>query len=84
MKANYRKSFFGSALAFILGTSCCWLTSLAVWVGGATVLSSLAIFVGKYNTIIIVLACILFGIGLIQLWVHRKKRNNNESRMQSR
>ncbi|MBK7635173.1 MAG: hypothetical protein IPJ13_13535 [Saprospiraceae bacterium] len=46
MDTNYKKSFFGSIIAFILGTSCCWLTSLAVWLGGATILTGLAAFLG--------------------------------------
>ncbi len=75
MKVNYKKLFLGGILALILGTSCCWLTSLALWLGGATVLSSLAIFVGKFNTAIIVLASILLALGIIQLWSHRKKSN---------
>jgi hypothetical protein len=73
MKANYKKSFLGSILAFILGTSCCWLTSLAVWLGGATILTTFATFFGHFNTIIIIFAILLLGLGIIQLWTHRRK-----------
>ncbi|MEY3238716.1 MAG: hypothetical protein RIR11_154 [Bacteroidota bacterium] len=73
MKANYKKTFLGSVLAFILGTSCCWLTSLAVWLGGATVLTAFAAFLGRFNTIIIIFACLLLALGMIQLWTHRRR-----------
>ncbi len=73
MKTNYKKSFLGSVLAFILGTSCCWLTSLAVWLGGASILTAFATFVGRFNTAIIIFATLLFGLGIIQLWTHRRK-----------
>jgi positive regulator of sigma E activity len=73
MKANYKKSFLGSILAFILGTSCCWLTSLAVWLGGATILTAFATFVGRFNTSIIIFAILLLVLGVIQLWTHRRK-----------
>jgi len=73
MKTNYEKSFLGSILAFILGTSCCWLTSLAVSFGGATFLTALTAFTGRFNTIIIIFAMLLFGLGVIQLWIHRRK-----------
>jgi hypothetical protein len=73
MKANYKKTFLGSVLAFILGTSCCWLTSLAVWLGGATVLTAFATFLGRFNTMIIIFACLLLVLGMIQLWTHRRK-----------
>lgn len=73
MKANYKKSFLGSVLAFILGASCCWLTSLAVWFGGVTILTAFATFLGRFNTVIFILAILLFGLGVIQLWIHRRK-----------
>jgi hypothetical protein len=73
MKANYKKSFLGSILAFILGTSCCWLTSLAVWLGGATILTAITTFIGRFNSIIIIFAILLLGLGIIQLWTHRRK-----------
>jgi hypothetical protein len=73
MKANYKKSFLGGALAFILGTSCCWITSLAVWLGGATTLTAVATFVGRFNTLIIIFAILLLVLGFIQLWTHRRK-----------
>ncbi|MBK8517078.1 MAG: hypothetical protein IPL55_12595 [Saprospiraceae bacterium] len=72
MKANYKKTFFGSVLAFILGTSCCWLTSLAVWLG-ATILTAFAAFIGRFNNIIITLAILLLIFGMFQLWTHRRK-----------
>ena len=73
MKANYKKSFWGSIIAFVIGTSCCWLTSLAVWFGGVTILTAFATFLGRFNTIIIIFAVLLLGLGIIQLRVHRQK-----------
>lgn len=73
MKANYKKSFWGSIVAFVLGTSCCWLTSLAVWFGGATILTAFATFLGRFNTIIIIFAILLLGLGIIQLRIHSQR-----------
>jgi hypothetical protein len=73
MKANYKKTFFGSIIAFVLGTSCCWLTSLAVWLGGATILTAFATFLGRFNTVIIIFATLLLVLGIIQFWTHRRK-----------
>jgi len=67
MKTNYKKSFLGSILAFILGTSCCWLTSLAVWLGGATVLTIFATFLGQHHTLFIILGLCLLVVGFLQL-----------------
>lgn len=76
MKANYKKSFLGSILAFILGTSCCWLTSLAVWLGGATFLTIISRFVHNYNTIILGVAFLFFIVAIYQFWKHKKGKIN--------
>jgi len=35
---RYKKTLLGSMAAFFIGTSCCWLSSLGVWLGGAAFL----------------------------------------------
>ena len=78
MKTNYKKSFLGSILAFILGTSCCWLTSLAVWLGGATVLTVISRFAHQYNSIILSVALLFFIVGLYQLWKNKISKTKIE------
>jgi hypothetical protein len=73
MKTNYKKSFLGSLLAVVLGTSCCWLTSLAVWLGGATLLTVLARFVHDYDTVILGIAALFFVVGVYQFWIFKNK-----------
>jgi hypothetical protein len=79
MKTNYKKSLLGSLLAFVLGTSCCWLTSLAVWLGGATFLTVLARFVHDYDTLILGIAALFFVVGMYQFWRYKKGRAKNIS-----
>lgn len=74
MKTNYKKSFLGSILAFVLGTSCCWLTSLAVWLGGATFLTILSSFVQAYKPVILGAAVLFLGIGIYQFWKHKQQK----------
>ena len=76
MKENYKKSFLGSVIAFILGTSCCWLTSLAVWLGGATFLTVLSRFVHNYNSTILAVAFLFFVVAIYQFGKHKKKKSN--------
>lgn len=72
MKTNYKKSFLGSILAFVLGTSCCWLTSLAVWLGGATILTILSKFVNEYRILILGIAFLFSVMGVYQFLKHKK------------
>ena len=74
MKTNYKKSFLGSVLAFILGTSCCWLTSLAVWLGGATFLTVLSNFVHDYKPVILSIAILFLAMAAYQYWKHRRQK----------
>lgn len=76
MSTNYKKTFLGSLLAFVLGTSCCWLTSLAVWLGGATFLTVLSRFVNNYNSIILALAFLFLVVAIYQFWKHKRGRSN--------
>ena len=75
MKENYKKSLLGSILAFILGTSCCWITSLAVWLGGATILTLISKFVDKYNSIILAVALLCLIVAGYQFRTHWKKQS---------
>ena len=77
MKTNYKKSFLGSLLAVVLGTSCCWLTSLAIWLGGATFLTVLARFVNDYDTLILGVAALFFVVGMYQFWRYKKGKTKN-------
>ena len=78
MKAKYKKSFWGSNLAFVLGTSCCWLTSVAVWLGGATVLTTISNFTHRYQAVILTISALFFVIGIYQLWRFKNKKHSRE------
>ena len=58
MKLNQKNTFWGSVTALIIGSSCCWISSLAIWLGGATLLTATATFIGD-------LQGLLLGIGFL-------------------
>ncbi|MEE9372172.1 MAG: hypothetical protein V3V00_03890 [Saprospiraceae bacterium] len=57
---NYKKTFWGSIVAFFVGTSCCWLGTLAIWIGGAA-------FVGTITGLIEDVQFLLVGLGIMLL-----------------
>lgn len=59
---NYKKTFWGSIAAFFVGTSCCWLSTLAIWIGGAA-------FVGTITSLIEDVQILLIGLGIMLLIV---------------
>ena len=65
---NYKKTFLGSIIAFILGTSCCWLSSLAIWIGGAAVLGTIANFIEDIQVFLMILGGILLLVSGIFYW----------------
>ena len=71
---NYKRTFLGSAVAFFIGTSCCWLTSLAIWLGGATLIATIASLIENVQTLLISLGTILLIITLFLYLKGRKKK----------
>lgn len=76
---NYKKSILGSAIAFILATSCCWLPALIIAVGGGSALLGLSSSIDKYSGIFMGL-----GVGLLIYGVNKfVKRMSKEPILQS-
>lgn len=65
MDVNHKKTFIGSIIAFFLGVSCCWVSALAIWLGGTTILTSVAAYLGKLQYTIIVLGIFLGVLSLV-------------------
>ena len=57
---QYKNTLFGSIVAFFVGTSCCWLSSLAIWVGGVA-------FIGVVVNTIEAIQSLMIGLGIILL-----------------
>ena len=76
---NHKKTFWGSLIAFFIGTSCCWLSSLAIWVGGATFFGVVIKWIENFQTQIVLLGIILaiISIYLYQKSKRRKPPENN-------
>ena len=64
---HYKKAFISSIITFILGTSCCWLSSLAIWLGGAALLG---IFIDLIESIQIQLLFVSLFLGIITVYLY--------------
>jgi len=62
---SYRKTLLGSLVAFFIGTSCCWLGSAAIFIGGATSIGVILTWVEGFQTQIISLGVLLAIISAI-------------------
>lgn len=72
MKINHKKTFIGSLIAFFLGISCCWISALIIWVGGATILTSFAAYLGKMQYVIIATGVFLGILSLVFFLKNRR------------
>jgi len=70
MKSNYKKTLWGSIIAFVLGTSCCWLSSLAIWVGGAAVIGVTSKYLPNIQVFLLSIGVLL---SIMTLYLYRKK-----------
>jgi len=71
---HYSKTFFGSIVAFVLGTSCCWLSSMAIWFGGAALVGIIGSFFENIQTLLLILGV---GFGITTVFLYFKKSNAN-------
>jgi len=69
---NYKKTLAGSLIAFFIGTSCCWLTSLAIWLGSITFLGSIIHFIENVQTQLMLLGVIL---AIISAYLYLKNKS---------
>ncbi|MFK7969045.1 MAG: hypothetical protein AB8F95_01700 [Bacteroidia bacterium] len=69
---SYKKTLLGSIAAFFIGTSCCWLSSLAIWLGGAAFIGTIASLVEDFQSILIGLGAALLIMSIV-LYVKKKR-----------
>jgi DMSO/TMAO reductase YedYZ heme-binding membrane subunit len=72
---NYKKTFLGSLVAFFVGTSCCWLSSLAIWIGGVAFFGTITNLIEDVQVFLIILGTILLIITLFSYLKMRKKND---------
>lgn len=68
---NVRSTFVGSAIAFLLGTSCCWLPFLAISFGGAATLMSVNNTLVTYSPLFTAIGVGLLGVGAYRVYTTR-------------
>ncbi len=73
MKITPKKTLIGSLIAFFLGISCCWISALAIWLGGATVITSFATYFDKVQYAIIGIGIFLGITSLVLFLKHRQQ-----------
>jgi len=73
---HYKKTFLGSVFAMILGTSCCWLSSFAIWLGGVTFIGLVVEFIENIQLQLIIFSGFLGVISLFLFVRNKRKRSN--------
>ncbi len=74
---DYKKTLSGSVAAFFVGTSCCWMSSLAIWLGGATLLGTFVTFIEDIQLWLIGLGGVL---AVLSLYLYFKRRNESKTK----
>lgn len=75
MKLDFKQSIVGSAFAFLLATSCCWLPWLAVLLGSATGFAGLANGLEKISGLFLAIGIVLLGFGSFQFYKIKIAKN---------
>ena len=77
---HHKKTLIGSIIALILGTSCCWLSSLAIWLGGAAFIGGIAALIESIQWQLIALGVILIGVSI---FLYMKNKAASADKMRS-
>ena len=75
---NHKKTLLGSIAAFFIGTSCCWLSSLAIWFGGAVFIGTIVEFIEDIQVVLIGLGIALLIIS-VTLYVKRRIKKPSDT-----
>jgi len=71
MKLNTKNSLIGSAIAFALATSCCWLPALITAIGGGATLIGISTKLEKSSGLVMAVGVGLLGYGIFK-FMNRK------------
>lgn len=69
---NFKQSFIGSSIAFLIATSCCWLPTLIITVGGATSILAFSNKLEQFSGVFITMGLGLLLYGYYQLYTQKK------------
>ncbi len=72
MKLSSKNSFVGSVIALLVGSSCCWLSTLAAWIGGISMISALVTLLEKTQIYLFGIAFILAILGFYFLYKNKQ------------
>jgi len=81
---NYKKSIFGSSIAFIIATSCCWLPAMLLAIGGGSTLIGISNGLEKFSGFFMVLGIGFLGFGIYQYKTKKKMSGKNEVILKSK
>lgn len=77
MKITPKKTFIGSLVAFFLGTSCCWMSALVIWLGGAALLTSFAHYFGQLQYVFLFMGIFLIVLSAFLYYKTSADKQNN-------
>jgi predicted membrane channel-forming protein YqfA (hemolysin III family) len=66
----HKKTLIASVITFIVGTSCCWMSAIAIWLGGASFLGILINIIEDFQVLSIILS---IALGIISIYLFRKQ-----------
>jgi len=72
---SHKKTFFASVVAVFIGTSCCWLSAIAMWFGGLSFLGFVIHAIEDFQLQLLIVSGTLGVISIVLF--RRNSRNKN-------
>jgi len=77
-KIVFKKSIIGSAIAFIIATSCCWLPAFIIAIGGGSTLLAVSNGLEKFSGLFIAVGVVLLAYGLYQFMTRKNSKTHTK------
>jgi DMSO/TMAO reductase YedYZ heme-binding membrane subunit len=72
---SHKKSLIASIVAFALGISCCWISALAIWLGGVGVLGVFLNTIKDFQAQLIILGLVFL---IFTIYLFRKNKRSKQ------
>ncbi len=72
---KHKKTLIGSVIAFIIGTSCCWVSSILLWIGATGIMVTVVNYLEDIREIVIEIGLLLALVSMYFKKRQKRKRH---------
>jgi|GEM_PF-2879378 len=76
---KYKKALFVSVVGFVVSLSCCWVSALSVWLGGAVFIAGIVAFIESKQWLLLAISFVLLVLAVLLYLKHMRYGSKSDS-----